>query len=557
MSTQTVQHTPNAQTGLLRPTRQTIIGALLGGAATASGIALTATSGWLIVRASEEPIILTLMVAIVAVRTFGIARPFFRYLERLVSHDAALDDLAVRRTSVYAALIPLTPARLGRRSRSRVLTGVVDDLTDVVEAQVRVTVPLLSSTLAALVAVLLTAWFSPAIGLVLAGLMVAVAVTCWLAWVLESHSRDELLESRAEVLRISDLVARQAAELQAIGATATAAGWLDAAHDTLRRAVRRQSRGRALVAAALLVATAVATLLAALMVDPAVTGRPIAALLVVVPVAVGDALAPLVDTMRYLARAQGSAVRLEGLLDQEPAVSDSAAAVADGIRSCGRRVDLDGVAASWTGKGEQLAPTDLHLRPGQRVAVVGPNGTGKSTLLAVLARHLDPSRGRYAVDNVDVHHLTIDDVRRHVAVVDDEPHVFAASLATNLRLAGPDADDAALQQALERAGLGRWLADLPDGLETTLGSGGRGLSGGERARLGVARAVLADRPVVLLDEPTAHLDHATATAVLDDVLSATDGRSVVMVSHRLEALDRFDTVLDLGARHPTAPPSKE
>ena len=123
----------------------------------------------------------------------------------------------------------------------------------------RVTVPLLSSTLAALVAVLLTAWFSPAIGVVLAGLMVAVAATCWLAWVLESHSRDELLESRAEVLRISDLVARQAAELQAIGATATASGWLDAAHDTLRRAVRRQSRGRALMAAALLVATAVAT----------------------------------------------------------------------------------------------------------------------------------------------------------------------------------------------------------------------------------------------------------------------------------------------------------
>jgi ATP-binding cassette, subfamily C, bacterial CydC len=546
-----------APTGLLRPTRQTIIGALLGGAATASGIALTATSGWLIVRASEEPIILTLMVAIVAVRTFGIARPFFRYLERLVSHDAALDDLALRRTSVYAALIPLTPARLGRRSRSRVLTGVVDDLTDVVEAQVRVTVPLLSSALAALVAVLLTAWFSPAVGLVLAGLMVAVAGTCWVAWLLESHSRDELLESRAEVLRVSDLVARQAAELQAIGATETAAGWLDDAHDTLRRAVRRQSRGRALVAAALLVATAVATLLAALLVDPAVTGRAVAALLVVVPVALGDALVPLVDTMRHLARAEGSAVRLEALLDQEPAVTDSAAALADGIQSSGRRVDLDGVAASWTGHGEQLEPTDLHLAPGQRVAVVGPNGTGKSTLLAVLARQLDPSRGRHAVDNVDVHHLTIDDVRRHVAVVDDEPHVFAGSLATNLRLAGPDADDAALRRALRRAGLGRWLAELPDGLDTALGSGGRGLSGGERARLGVARAVLAERPVVLLDEPTAHLDHATATAVLDDVLSATDGRSVVMVSHRLEALGRFDTVLDLGARHPAAPPPKE
>jgi ABC-type transport system involved in cytochrome bd biosynthesis fused ATPase/permease subunit len=261
--------------------------------------------------------------------------------------------------------------------------------------------------------------------------------------------------------------------------------------------------------------------------------------------------------MRDLARAQGSAVRLDALLDQDPAVTDTAAAVSDGIRTTGRRVDLDGVAASWTGQGEQLAPTDLHLAPGRRVAVIGPNGSGKSTMLAVLARHLDPSRGRHAVDETDVHDLTIDDVRRHVAVVDDEPHVFATSVRANLRLAGPDADDAAVERALERAGLGRWLADLPEGLDTRLGSGGRGVSGGERARLGVARAVLADRPLVLLDEPTAHLDHATATAVLDDVLSATDGRSVVMVSHRPEALDRFDTVLDLGARHPAAPPPKE
>ena len=101
-----------------RPTPAIIVAGLLGGAATASGIALTATSGWLIVRASEQPVMLTLLTAIVAVRTFGIARPFFRYIERLKSHDIALGDLAGQRTVVYAGLIPLTPARLGRRARS-------------------------------------------------------------------------------------------------------------------------------------------------------------------------------------------------------------------------------------------------------------------------------------------------------------------------------------------------------------------------------------------------------------------------------------------------------
>ncbi len=546
-------------TTVVRPTRATVVGGLLGGAATTSGIALTATSGWLIVRASERPVILTLLAAIVAVRAFGMARPFFRYLERLVSHDAALDDLARRRTSVYGALVPLTPARLGRRARSQVLTGVVDDLTDVVEAQVRVTVPVLSSLVAGLAAALLTAWFDPSVGLVLAGLLLLIALGCWLAWWFESRSREELLTARAEVTRVSDLVARQAGELRAIGAEGAATRWLADAHDTLRGAVRRQSLGRALVAALLLLGTAAAAVTAAHLADPAEVGAPIAALLVVVPVAVGDALAPLVDTMRSLARAQGSGARLDALLDQEPAVVDPVEPVRAPARRPGAPepvVELDGVSAAWSGTEPQLAATDLRLEPGRHVAVVGPNGSGKSTLLAVLARALDPSSGRHTVDGTDVRTMAVTDVRRDVAVLDDEPHVFATSLAENLRLARPDASDEALRVALGRSGLGEWVAGLPDGLDTRLGTGGRGLSGGERTRLGVARAVLADRPLVLLDEPAAHLDHATATAVLDDVLDATTDRSVVMVSHRPEALDRFHAVLDLAPPSPTAHPKE-
>lgn len=544
---------------VVRPTRATVLGGLLGGAATSAGIALTATSGWLIVRASERPVILTLLAAIVAVRAFGMARPFFRYLERVVSHDAALADLAERRSSVYAALVPLTPARLGRRSRSQVLTGVVDDLTDVVEAQVRVTVPVLSSAVAGLLATALTAWFAPAVGLVVAALLLVLALGCLLAWRVESRSRDELLAARAETARIGDLVARQAGELRAIGAQDAALGWLDDAHEALRVAVRRQSRGRAGVAALILLATAAATVSAAVLVDPSAVGAPVAALLVLVPVAVGEALAPLVDTMRALARAQGSSARLDALLDQEPAVHDPERPDPGAGHPRGQHgphVRLEAASASWTGAADQLAPTDLDLVPGRHVAVVGPNGSGKSTLLALLARTLDVSGGRHTVDGTDVRGRTLADVRADVAVVDDEPHVFATTLAENLRLARPGADDAAVRHALGLAGLGAWADELPDGLTTRLGTGGRGLSGGERTRLGVARAVLADRPVVLLDEPAAHLDHPTATAVLDDVLDATRDRSVVLVSHRAEALHRLDAVLDLGDR-PASPTTKE
>ena len=143
----------------------------------------------------------------------------------------------------------------------------------------------------------------------------------------------------------------------------------------------------------------------------------------------------------------------------------------------------------------------------------------------------------------------MDDVRSLVAVVDDEPHVFASTLRENLRLALPLVDtttgDPALVSAIQRAGLAGWLEGLPAGLDTRLGSGGRGLSGGERARLAVARALLSGRPVLLLDEPFAHLDHATAEAVLADLLAGAPDRSVVVVSHTPLAVERFDAVLDL------------
>lgn len=531
-----------------------IVAGLLGGAATASGIALTATSGWLIVRAAEHPVLLTLFVAIVGVRAFGMARPFFRYLERVVSHDAALEDLAHRRTSVYAALVPLTPGRLGRRSRAAVLSAVVDDLTDAVESQVRVTVPVLSSAVAGLLAVLLAALISPVHGLILAGLLAAIALACVLAWRWESSALDEVLAARAEVLRVSDLVARQAAELQAIGAEATALGWLDTAQHTLATSVRRQSRGRALVSAAMLLATGLATVGSAVLADPGALGGPLAALLVVVPVAVGDALAPLVDAMRALARAQGSERRITRLLDQTPAVSDSGTG-APGIPPH-PDLQLDQVSASWTGARVDLPATSAELPPGHHLALVGANGSGKSTLLAVLARHLDPRSGRYAVSGTDVRDHALEGVRSRLAVVDDEPHVFASGVRENLALAAPDADDDQLRQALDAAGLGPWLHTLPHGLDTRLGAGGRGVSGGERARLGVARAIASQRPVVLLDEPVAHLDHATATAVLGDLLDGTDSRTVVMVSHRPEGLDRFDEVRDLTPPSPGSAPER-
>jgi ATP-binding cassette subfamily C protein CydCD len=141
--------------------------------------------------------------------------------------------------------------------------------------------------------------------------------------------------------------------------------------------------------------------------------------------------------------------------------------------------------------------------------------------------------------------LSLDDVRRTVGLVDDDPHVFATSVAENLRLARPEADDRALEDAVRRAGLGPWLDGLTEGFDTRLGDGGAAVSGGERARLAVARSLLAGQKVLVLDEPTAHLDHASAALLAEQVLRDDGGQTVVWITHEPIGLDRVDTVVHL------------
>lgn len=537
----------------LRLDRGLVVAGLLGGVATASGIALTTTSGWLIVRADQRPQIMLLLTAIVAVRTFGLARPVFRYWERLRSHDAALADLAEQRTATYAALVPLTPARLGSRGRADVLTGVVDDLTEVVEASVRVTVPVLSALLAGILAAALTALVDPRVGLVLAGMLLAACATALVADRLESRAQTRVLAARAEAARVAHLTAEHADELRSIGGGATADRWLAEAHEQLRSSIARQSRGRSLTAAMVLAITGAATLAAAALATTSGAGTPVMALLVLAPVATGEALGVLTDATRTLARARACQQRLDALLAQDPAVADAARGRSStptppppgAARARAPRLELRAVTAGWTGARTDLGPVDLVVDPGEHLALTGANGAGKSTALAVLARHLDPTGGTYTVDGVDATTLPLEEVRGLFAIVDDEPHVLATSLRNNLALAAPEADDDALVDALHRAGLGAWLDGLDDGLDTRLGTHGLGVSGGERARLSIARAIASGRPVILLDEPVAHLDHPTAEAVVTDLLRHAHGRSVIMVTHHDVGLDRMDRVVTI------------
>ncbi|WP_370291301.1 thiol reductant ABC exporter subunit CydD [Nocardioides sp.] len=536
-----------------RPRRPLALATALGTLASASGVALTATAGWLIVQASSRPPVLTLLVAVVGVRAFGLARPVLRYAERLIAHDAALRLLAERRVAVYDALVPLVPGRLGRPGRSRgdLLTAVVDDVDSVVDRALRVRQPMWQYTGVAALAALVAAALQPAAGAEIAVGALVVGVTAPLlarAGARRAEARAVELRSRlssgvveslalADDLRLWQTTDRASAQLRSTSArlgraTTVAAGWAAAA-----RAVVLAATGATMV------------LVAAVCADDVATGRlsgPVAALLVLIPLALADVALPLADAGALSVRTSAAADRLLALERIEPAVPDRPGALVPahaGLR-------FEAASARWTTRSPATAPLTARLEPGDRVAVVGPSGSGKSTVAALALRFLDPCAGQVLLGDAPLTATSPELVRAEVGLVDDRPHVFATTLAENVRLARPDADDAAVLDALRRARLGAWAASLPDGIDTWLGTGHASISGGERARLAVARSLLADQRVLVLDEPTAHLDHATASALAQEVLAAGGDRAVLWITHDRVGLDLVDRVVVLG--EPTA-----
>ncbi|MDN4175387.1 thiol reductant ABC exporter subunit CydD [Nocardioides sp. SOB77] len=522
----------------------TVIGAL----ASASGVALTATAGWLIVQASTHPAVLTLMVAVVGVRAFGLARPVLRYAERLRSHDVALRLLARRRVEVYDALVPLTPGRLGRR-RGDLLASVVDDVDGVVDAELRVRMPVRQAALVVLLTGAVATWLAPAAGLAVTAVAGLAGAAAYLlarrgadaAERAAVEHRAALSESAVEVTSVlPELVMWQAGER----AADRVAGLSDRLGRSTVRSGVRTGAARAVVLAATGGSLALTATIAAGTVRAGDLSGPMAALLVLLPLALADVLLPLADAGALSSRTSAAAARLHELEHRAPAVRATAATA----EPDGHDVAVDHVRGGWDGARSGLPEVTFDVAPGSRVGVVGPSGSGKSTLAALLLRFVDPAAGAVRLGGARTTDVAPDGVRRLVGLVDDDPHVFASTLVENVRLARPGATDNEVEDALRRARLGRWLDALPDGLDTWLGEGHAQVSGGERARIAVARSLLAAHPVLVLDEPTAHLDHATAAELVEELLTGPRERSLVWITHDGSGLDLVDDVVDLAGR---------
>lgn len=524
---------------------------LLGALALGSAVGLMATSGWLISRASEQPPVLYLMMAVTATRAFGIGRAVFRYAERLVSHDAVLRMLADTRVAVYRRLERLAPAGLRGTRRGDLLTRLVSDVDALQDYWLRWLLPAGAALAVSALSVGFTAWLLPEAGAVLAaGLLLAGAVVPLLTVAVARRTERRLAPARGDLAtRVTDLLSGTA-ELTVAGALPARSEGTRRADGVLTRIASRSAAVTGLGDGLTALISGLTVAAAALVGVQGVTSGRLdgvaLAVVVLTPLAAFEAVLGMPLAVRYRQRVRHSAERVYEVLDARPPVREPETPRQAPVSPF--PLTFRGLTARHPGQDrDALAGLDLTLERGRRVAVVGPSGSGKTTLAQVLLRFLDPGAGSYTLAGVDARALDGDDVRRMVGLCAQDAHLFNSSVRENLLLARKDATEADLRDALRRARLLDWVDGLPDGLDTLVGEHGARLSGGQRQRLALARALLADFPVLVLDEPAEHLDLTTADALTADLLAATEGRTTVLVTHRLAGLEAVDEVIVLEA----------
>jgi ATP-binding cassette, subfamily C, bacterial CydC len=530
------------------PRRRLVLAVVLGALTILFGAGLMATAGYLISRAAERPAILSLTVAIVAVRFFGLGRPVLRYCDRLVSHDVALRALGRSRVHAYERLEPLAPAQLECYRRGDLLSRVVSDVDALQNLYVRGAGPSAIALLAGTVCVAVATAVLPESGAVLAAGLLLAAVLVPGATVLASRwSSRQQARLRGELsAELVELVAG-APELVVYGADEDRLRQVGEAEARLAQAGRRAAFADGIGDA---VRWSVTGLTVGAVLAVAVTAhadgrldRVLIAMLTLLALASFECIQPLGAAARELVETVAAGGRVLDVIDREPSIVDPAAPRS--VPAAAGKIVFEGVRVRYAAE-ERLALDgfSMLLEPGRRVALVGPSGAGKTTVANLLLRFVDPEAGRVTLGGASLSTYRLDDIRTLIAVAGQDGHLFSATIRDNITL-GRTATDAELERVVHDARLANWVTSLPDGLDTLVGEQGTQISGGQRQRIVIARALLGDPRVLVLDEPTAHLDAATAESLVRDVFAAAGERTVLLITHRTEGLELVDEVVEL------------
>ncbi|EPA1862376.1 heme ABC transporter ATP-binding protein/permease CydC [Klebsiella michiganensis] len=513
-----------------------------------ASIGLLTLSGWFLSASAVVGVAgiysFNYMLPAAGVRGAAIIRTAGRYFERLVSHDATFRVLQHLRVFTFSKLLPLSPAGLARFRQGELLNRVVADVDTLDHLYLRVISPLVGALVVILVVTVGLSVLDATLALTLGGIMLlTLLVMPPLFYRAGKPAGESITRLRGQYRQHLTSWLQGQAELMLFNASdryrqqmeKTEARWLDAQ--------RRQAELTALSQALMLLIGGIAVIAMLWLASAGVGGdtQPgaLIALFVFCALAAFEALAPVTGAFQHLGQVIASAKRITQITEQEPEV-----AFPQGEGQTLDRVSLrlHQVTFSYPQQpSPALEKVSLQIEAGEHIAILGRTGCGKSTLLQLLTRAWDPAEGEILLNNQPLGQFNEATLRRAMSVVPQRVHLFSATLRDNLLLASPGASDARLAQTLERVGLAKLLED--SGLNSWLGEGGRQLSGGELRRLAIARALLHDAPVMLLDEPTEGLDATTESQILDLLAEVMREKTVLMVTHRLRGLARFNQII--------------
>lgn len=526
-----------------------LLSLFLGVATLGSAIGLAATSAWLIARASQMPPVLYLTVAAVAVRMFGIMRAVFRYLQRIASHKVALDGMDSLRLGIYDSLIYGPIEQVAQIRKGDLLKRTGADVETVGDFVVKSLLPSLVAIIVGAGTVIGFALLSPAAALVLlVCLLVSGIVAPYLSMRATRAGEASEQEAQRQMAITTMSVLDAADELQVDGQTDDKLREMDQRSKELSKARALASRpaaiGMALDRAAMGFSVVGVFLVATPEVSIGIVTAVAFTVLILTPLSVFEGTSALAPAAAQLVRSAQAAERIVDLLgnEREPQAEHPVPTLSTPT------LVANELSVGWPNGPVVATGLNVDVTPGRRIAIVGPSGVGKTTLLYSLAGMLEPKAGTVTVNTVPAWDSNREEFAKVVSLTTEDAHIFATTVYENMRVARGDLSRSQATDLLNRMGLGKWLAGLPSGLDTELGSGGTSISGGERRRLLLARALASPAPIMLLDEPGEHLDRETVQRILHELLEGTESdRAIVMVTHRLSELEMTDQIIQLEA----------
>ena len=527
------------------------LGAVLGLLAVLAVIGLLSLAGWFLTAAAVAGLTaagaasFNFFIPSVGVRVFAFVRTLARYGERVYSHEATFHILETLRTWFFRHIEPLVPAVLSKHRSGDILNRMVEEIDTLDNLYLRVLSPTATAVIIAFTVGTLL-WLLDPLMAMAAAVMWALAGT--IPFATAQLGKPLGIESARLSAALKSSTVAYLQGLSEIRVYDADGHHLEAIRKETRMLLAVQARMGNVkgISAALL--SLLSGLSAALILYVGVAschaGRLNGAGLTLATLAVlasFDAVWPLPNAFLYLTRTREAARRLLELTEADPPVAFPGTTP---LAPEAFDLTLEDIRLAYNPTSQPaLDGINLEIAAGERVAILGASGSGKSSLVHLMARFWDPDEGRIRIGGVNLNTLSEPDLRRWICVISQKAHIFNASVGDNLRIAGPDASDAELREAMAAAGLHDFLTDLPDGLNTWIGESGKRISGGQARRLAVARAFLRDAPIWILDEPTEGLDRITARMLTDEILRRTAGKTVLWITHRQVEAARMDRIV--------------